>query len=263
MIISSRNNATIKLIRRLRNRRARHEAGLSYVEGIRIVAEAVQVGADIERIVVARGLLTSEFAAELLEQARGAGIECMEVTDAVFRSISAKDGPQGLGALVRQRWTSLDEIDPGDAPWWVALSNVQSPGNLGTILRTTDAVGCNGVILVGHTADPHDPGAVRASMGALFTQRVARATLDELIAWTQAHGYALVGTSDSATLNYRQADYPQRLVVFMGSEQHGLSPEEEAACDAIVRIPMMGRSDSLTISVATGVVLYEILARRG
>ena len=262
MIISSRNNATIKLIRSLRGRKAREQSGLYYVEGIRIVAEAIQTGAEIQEIVLAPGLLSSAFGRELVDKARLAGTTCLEVTDEVFGSISPKDGPQGLGAVVRQRWTALGEVRPDDAPWWVALSDVASPGNLGTILRTSDAVGCSGVILVGETADPFDPGSVRASMGAIFSQRVARATLDELRAWAEAHGYALVGTSDRAEADYQAAAYPRRLVVFMGSERHGLSPEEQAACDQIVRIPMVGRSDSLNLAVATGVMLYEVFNQK-
>ena len=262
MIISSRSNATIKRIRGLRARKAREQSGLFYVEGIRIVAEAIQTDADIQEVVVAPGLLTSQFGREVVAEGRRAGVTCLEVTDQVFRSISAKDGPQGLGAVVRQRWTALDEIQPDDAPWWVALSDVQSPGNLGAILRTSDAVGCSGAILVGQTTDPFDPGAVRASMGAIFSQRVVRATLGELQAWKAAHGYAMVGTSDAADVDYQAPDYPSRLVVFMGGEQHGLSRQEQAACDEMVRIPMVGRSDSLNLAVATGVVLYEVFNQR-
>jgi TrmH family RNA methyltransferase len=254
MIISSRSNPMIKEIRSLRERKQRERSGLFFVEGIRIVAEAAQVGAAIERLIVAPTLLTSRFAQEIVAAQREAGVPCLEVTAEVFASLSVKDSPQGLGAVVQERWTRLDEA----APWWIALSGVQDPGNLGTILRTGDAVGTAGVLLIGQTADPFDPEAVRASMGAIFSQRVVRTTLQELAAWKAAHQFTLVGTSDAAATDYQGVTYPARLILFMGSEQHGLSAEEQALCDVMVRIPMVGRSDSLNLAVATGITLYEI-----
>jgi RNA methyltransferase, TrmH family len=262
MIISSRANPTIKEIRSLRERKHREESGLFLVEGIRIVGEAVQAGAPVEQLIVAPDLLASEFARGLVAVERQAGRSCLEVTGEVFRSLSAKDNPQGLAAVVRQRWLALGDIRPAEAPWWVALSGVQDPGNLGTVLRTCDAVGCAGAILLGPTTDPYDPEAVRASMGALFSQCLVRATLPELAAWKAGHGYLAAGTSDKASVDYRAVTYPERLIVLMGSEQHGLSREEQALCAVLVRIPMVGRSDSLNLAVATGVVLYQIFNQR-
>jgi TrmH family RNA methyltransferase len=260
--ISNRHNATVKKIRSLQHRKGRETSGLFFVEGIRHVAEAAQVGAPLTQLVVAPTLLTSRFALDVVETQRRAGVACLEVTAEVFQSLSAKDHPQGLGAVVRQHWSTLADIDPTRGLCWVALTGVQDPGNLGTILRTSDAVGAAGVILVGQTTDPYDPEAVRASMGAVFSQQVVRADLAHLREWTQARRVVIAGTSDAATADYQAITYPSPLLLIMGSEQHGLSPEEQALCDVVVRVPMVGRSDSLNLAVATGVVLYEIFNQR-
>lgn len=262
MLISSLQSVTVKKIRSLRRRKEREVSGQYFVEGIRIVAEAVQIGAPIVQLVVAPSLLISPFAQEIVESQRRSGTPCLEVTADVFKSISTKEHPQGLGAVLRQRWTALADVRHAEELCWVALTDVQDPGNLGTILRTGDAVGSAGVILLGHTTDPYDPEAVRASMGAIFSQQVVRADLEQLSAWKHSSRFCITGTSDAAAQDYQAASYPSPLLLLMGSEQHGLSPEAQALCDSMVRIPMVGRSDSLNLSVATGVILYEIFNQR-
>ena len=133
----------------------------------------------------------------------------------------------------------------------------QDPGNIGTILRTCDAVGVSGLILLANSADPYDPSAVRASMGAIFTQRLVRATWNDFVAWKKAHAVPLVGTSGGAAQDYQRVAFPAPMVLLMGSEREGLSPTQQAACDLLVRIPMVGHSDSLNLAIATAVVLYE------
>ncbi len=258
MLITSRNNATVKKIRALHNRKERERSGLFYAEGIRIVAEAVAAGTAIDSIVVAPNLLTSDFAKQLVQEQQQHGVPCVEVADDVFQSFSLKDHPQGLGLVANQNWTAADDVRLDADAFWTVLSGVQDPGNLGAILRTCDAVGCTGVILLGNTTDPFSPAAVRASMGALFRQRVVRADLAQLTHWKERFHCQVVGTSDSAAADYQAVSYGKPLLLFMGSEQHGLSPEEQALCDSIVRIPMVGSSDSLNLSIATAVVLYEI-----
>jgi TrmH family RNA methyltransferase len=256
-LITSHANPAVKQIRALAARKERERSGLFFVEGIRLVAEALRVGAPVERLVVAPDLLTSKVGQAAVQQARGRGIPLLEVSADVFSSMSAKEGPQGLGAVVRQQWLPLAEARPVGLGW-IVLAGVQDPGNLGTILRTGDAVGTAGVILLGPTTDPYDPAAVRGSMGALFTQRLVRAGITDLAAWRQQHAVPVIGTSDHAASDYQAvADLPP-LVLCMGSEQKGLAPEQEGLCDTLVRIPMVGRSDSLNLAVATAVVLYEI-----
>ncbi len=257
-LISSRANPAIKQIRALQLRKERERSGLFFVEGIRLVTEAVQVDAPVVQVVVAPDLLKGAVGREAVATLRRRGVPILDVTADVFASLSAKEGPQGLGAVVRQQWQPLAPPGPGDGLGWVALDAVQDPGNLGTILRTGDAVGAAGVILVGPTTDPYDPAAVRASMGAIFSQRLIRATWAEFAAWKHQFDITLLGTSDKAAADYQALAYHSPLVLFMGSERQGLSPEQQALCDQMVRIPMVGRSDSLNLAVASGVVLYEI-----
>lgn len=264
MDITSLQNPRIKAIRALTQRKKRRETALFFAEGIRLVGEAVQTAADIETLVVAPKLLRSDFGRDTVRRAREEGVEILEVGADVFRSLSGKDGPAGIGVVARQRWTALD--DAGAAALnhslgWVVLEDVGNPGNLGSILRTCEAVGASGVILLGDTADPYDPASVRGSMGAVFSQQVVRSSLEALIQWKRRVGIPMIGTSDAAPTDFRSAAYAPPLLLCLGGEQHGLSKEAMEACDTVVRIPMAGRADSLNLAVAAGVMLYEVLSR--
>ncbi|HVX29733.1 MAG TPA: RNA methyltransferase [Nitrolancea sp.] len=261
-LIASKNNSRIKQIRKLRSRAERDELGVFYVEGIRQVAEAIQLGAEIDALVVAPELLTSEFALDLVERQTAAGTDQLLVTAEVFRSISEREHPHGLSAVIRQRWQRLDEIQLAARSLWVGLDTIADPGNLGTILCTCDAVGADGIILIGKTTDPYDPGAVRASMGAIFSQRLVRTTNERLIDWVRQQSIQVVGTSPDGPLDYQCGHYTGPILLLMGSERHGLPPELLEICDPLVHLPMAGRSDSLNVSVATGVMLYEIFNQR-
>jgi len=283
MAITSLQNPRIKAIRALSRRKRRQETGLFFAEGIRLVGEAVQTGADVETLVVATELLRSDFGRDTVRRAREEGVEILEVGAEVFRSLSGKDGPSGIGVVARQRWTALDgagvwlgggdaiadyasvnDASPNDAAaaatlGWVVLEDVGSPGNLGSILRTSDAVDGAGVILLGDTVDPFDPASVRGSMGAVFSQQIIRSSLEALIQWKRETGIPMIGTSDAAPADFRSATYAPPLLLCLGGEQHGLSKEAIEACDTVVSIPMAGRADSLNLAVAAGVMLYEVL----
>ncbi len=261
-LITSTSNARVRDIRALRTRKAREQSGLCYVEGIRAVGEAIQAGADVETLVVAPRRLSSDFGQSLVAEAADREVPVLEVTTDVFRTLSDRDGPQGLAAVVRQRWADLGGVRLAHGDRWVALDAIADPGNLGTILRTCDASGAAGVVLVGASTDPYDPASVRAGMGAVFSQRVARASFEDLVAWAQLTGARLVGSSASGAADYREVDYGDPTVLLIGSEREGLSLEQRTACDAVVRIPMLGRASSLNVAVATGVLLYEVLRRR-
>jgi RNA methyltransferase, TrmH family len=261
-MITSTANQNIKQIRKLRERKERQSSGLFYAEGIRIVAEAAEKGAPIETLVVSPDLLTNPFGQELAGNLLKRGVTLLEVSAEVFKSIALKDGPQGLAAVIRQQWANISAIDPHQGSTWVALDEVADPGNLGTILRTHDAVGGEGLILLDNSTDPYDPTSIRASMGAVFTQRLVKTTFNEFAAWKRGAGMALVGTSGDARQDYQGMVYPKPVIVMMGSEREGLSEEHFRLCDALVRIPMVGSSDSLNLAVATAVTLYEIFNQR-
>jgi RNA methyltransferase, TrmH family len=223
---------------------------------------ALRRGAELEALVVAPRLLNHPYALDTVRREAARGRPVVEVTPEVYRSLSLAVEPQGLGAVVRQRWTPLAAADPAAGLCWVALDAVRNPGNLGTTLRTAEAVGAAGVVLVGEAADPHDPAAVRASMGAIFGQRLVRTTTAEFAAWVRRHGCQVVGTSPAGAVDYRAVRYRRPLVLFVGEERRGLTAEHRALCDALVRIPMVGGGDSLNLAVATAVVLYEVFGQR-
>jgi TrmH family RNA methyltransferase len=257
VIITSLGNTAIKQVRALHQRKERDRTGLCLAEGIRIVAEALQVGAPVETLVAAPELLRSRFAQDLVADHRHAS-RYLEVSARVFGSISSKEGPQGLAAVVRQRWEPLAQVRLGTDLCWIVLDGPQDPGNLGTIARTSDAVGGTGIMLLGESADPYDPNALRASMGAMLSQRLVRASRSEFVAWATSRAYPVVGTSDAAPTEYRAVEYRAPLLLLMGSERQGLAVELRALCDPLVRIPMVGRSDSLNLAVASSLVLYEL-----
>jgi TrmH family RNA methyltransferase len=257
-LITSTANPTIKQIRKLREKKERLQTGLFYIEGLRIVIEALQQGAEVECLVVAPDLLTSEFGWQKVEEENRRGIQVLQVGQAVFTSLASKENPQGIAAVVRQRWQDASNLHLASQDLWVALDSVADPGNLGTILRTSDAVGGKGLILLDNSTDPYDLTTIRASMGAIFSQGLVKTTFEQFLQWKQDHDYALVGTSDSASVDYCQASYPLPMILLMGSERLGLSEEHMRACDQLVSIPMVGRSDSLNLAVASGVMLYEI-----
>lgn len=262
MFISSRANPLIKQIRLLRQRKFRDQTGLFYVEGIRLVVEAIKTGAEIENLLVAPALLTSRYAQEFLETNPIYLNRTVEVSEEVFKSFALKDNPQGLAAIVKSKWPGLSEVEQQFSPVWLALNEIQDPGNLGAIIRTADAVGISGLILIGNCTDPYDPVSIRASMGAIFTQRFIKMSFEELTEWANRKNYMLIGAKGDAKINYRVASYIPPLILLMGSEQHGLSSDQQAACDLLVSIPMIGRSDSLNLAIATSIILYEIFAQQ-
>jgi TrmH family RNA methyltransferase len=254
--ITSLTNPTVKAARGLHARKERDESGLFLAEGLKIVTEAVELGR------APRMLLYSASAADhpLLRRAAAVARESVEVTPAILAKISRRDNPQTVLGVFEQAYTPLPDLDPAAARCWVALQAVRDPGNLGTIVRTADAAGCGGVILVGDCCDPYSVEAVRATMGSIFSVKIARCDVDAFIAWRKAWPGEVVGTLLTASRDFRDATYRDPTLILMGNEQAGLPPELEAVCDSTVKIPMRGRADSLNLAVATGVMIYAVMA---
>jgi len=258
--LTNPRNPDIKQARQLHQRKTRDATGLFIVEGIRHVGEAVAAGAAVQYFCYAPDLLKSEFAHDLLEKQRQAGARVYALAPEVFRSLADKDNPQGILAVVRRPHLPLAHLQPSTHPWLVALVAPQDPGNIGTIIRTIDAVGASGLILLDGGADPGHPNAVRASLGALFWMPVVSASFTEFAAWAAAQKYQLIGASEKGSVDYRQANYSRPCLLLMGSEREGLTPNQEAVCNLVVRLPMVGRVTSLNLAVATGVMLYAMVA---
>lgn len=264
-MITSSANEQIKFIRKLRDKKYRSDSGLFYIEGIRIAVEAMQLPGRVQTLIVAPDLVKSQKVEEVISRASESNVQILEVSQSVFESISLKEGPQGMAALVRQKWDSIETVDWSHMGLWVGLDSVADPGNLGTILRTMDAVGGTGVMMIGTCTDPYDPSSIRASMGAIFSLRVIKLSVDELRDLKVEKNLVCVGTSDSAKEDYQAIVYPKDMILLMGSERQGLQQGLIDLCDQMVSIPMSGKSDSLNLAVATGVMLYEIHSqhRRG
>jgi TrmH family RNA methyltransferase len=262
--ITSKSNPKIKEVRALKERKARAATGLFVVEGIRHVAEAVEAGAPVEYLVYSPDLLTSPFGRELVEQQRSRGLPCHSTTPAVFASLSERENPTGLLAVVRQQRRRLAELTAQNLAWGVAVVAPQDPGNVGTIVRTVDAVGAGGLLLLDSGVDPYHPSAVRASLGSLFWVPIATAAFTEFAAWAQAERYHVYGTSAHATVDYLAVPgYQRPAILLLGSEREGLSPQQAAICEQVIRLPMHGRATSLNLAVAAGVMLYSMLDKMG
>ena len=260
-MITSLSNSKIKYIRKLKDKRFRQETGHFYIEGIRIFGEAIQNMAGIQTIIYSPELLESEFCLDLINgfdnQER-----VMQVSKDVFKSISKKDHPQGIGAVITQSWQDLDQVDHQHMGIVLALDSVQDPGNLGTILRTSDAINVRSIVLLDNSTDPYNLSSIRASMGAVFNHSLIRCKIDEFEEWVNNNNINIVGTSDHAQTDYYGYDYPENMVLLMGSEKQGLQERHFSLCRDVVKIPMEGRSDSLNLAVATSLVLYQIYNQR-
>jgi TrmH family RNA methyltransferase len=259
MNLISRNNPRIKQARLLKQRKHREQMGLFLVEGIRHVGEAAQSGAKIETLIFAPNRLTSLFAHQLIQDLQNQGVECLPVADDLFDNLAEKDNPQGILAVVHQPQANLESLDPEHCPWVVALVSPQDPGNVGAILRTMDAVGASALLLLEDSVDPHHHASVRASMGSLFWLPVVQASFADFSQWSRHHGYVVYGTSAHGSVDYHEINHYQApLVLLLGSERQGLTPDQAALCKYLIRLPMAGRVTSLNLAVAAGIMLYAI-----
>lgn len=260
IMITSTANPRIKEIHKLQQRKERAATGLAFIEGLRIVIEAFERGADFDCLLVCKELLVSQPGMRMVEQfSRDHEERVVLVNEVVFRYLSGKDGPQGLAAVIRQQWTPLAEIIPAANELLIGLDEVADPGNLGTIIRTADAAGVKAILLLDNCTDPYDPTSLRACMGALFNMRIVKCATAEFARWKQQNTIEVIGASDAATEDYHYSRYPQRMVLLMGSERQGLTDTQISLCDRLVAIPMLGCSDSLNLAMATGIIMYEII----
>jgi len=246
----------------LRDRRERERTKTFFVDGVRFLVAAVDAGATIEGVVVAPKMLKSAIGQMLARRLRARGVPELRVDPVTYGSLSTSHEPQGVGAIVRQAWSDLDVLPAEHGACWVAIEDVRSPGNLGTLLRTSEAAGASGLVALGRNVDPHDPGSLRATMGAIFTRRLARASPEGLSAWARRNRVLVVGASGDATVDYRQVSYSRPVVIVLGAERKGLSSAARRACDVTVRIPMVGRTDSLNLAIAGSLLLYEVWSQR-
>ncbi len=262
-LISSAANPLIKRMRSLADRRHRSRERAFVVEGIQPVWQAVEAGAQVEVLVVAPDLLGDSPAAAMVAAQEAAGQRVVRVTAGLFRRLSGRDGPSGLAAIVRGHPAGLDALTVTPQALFVALHEIRNPGNLGTIIRTANAAGAAGVILLGQSTDPYDPAAIRASMGAVFGMPVAAAQPEEFFAWAGQRAVPVATTSAKAPADFWSVSYPRPLALLLGGEGPGLPGSLLARGALSVRIPMTGTAESLNLAVAAALLLYEAQRQAG
>ena len=260
--ITAFSNPLVKRIRNLREKRHRREEGLFLAEGLRILAEAEEAGCLPMWIFYAAEMRNHPLVLRLARTCEAAGGEAIETNVDILHKLSGKDNPQTVLGVYAEFDTALERIDRSSADIWMVAQSLRDPGNLGTILRTGDAVGAGGLILVDDCVDPFSVEAVRASMGALFTQTIAQASWAEFLAWLRAGPGSLVALSLRTEIDYRAPRYPSPTFLLVGNEARGLPAEYEDACDLRVKLPMLGKADSLNAAIATAVMAYEVAGQR-
>ncbi|MEE4199357.1 TrmH family RNA methyltransferase [Erythrobacter sp.] len=258
--ITGFSNPRVKHWRSLRDKKHRRRAGEFLVEGLRLLEDARESGRLPRELIMAEGRDPHPLVVQLEQAVAAAGGTILTTTPDILAKVTGKSNAQSVLGVFEEWETDLARLKPADAPLWLAAQDLRDPGNLGTMLRTCDAVGAGGLILVGDCADPFSAEAVRASMGACFTVGLARANWEEFLGWTRAGGAQLVAASLRDAVPYRGAPYAAPCVILVGNESRGLPDVYEAECDLRVTMPMRGRADSLNAAVAGAVLAYEVLA---
>ena len=260
--ITAFSNPLIKRVRQLRDKKYRRLEGMFLAEGLRILTEARESGRIPEYLFFARDSASQPLVRALIADVETAGGEAIETVPDILSKLSGKDNPQAVVGVFSEFATRLDALDRTRADIWLVAERLRDPGNLGTILRTGDAVGAGGLILIGDCVDPFSVEAVRASMGALFTVPVVQSGWDDFLAWLRVGSGQLVGLSLDTEQDYRGARYESPTFLLTGNEAQGMPEDYAKACDLLVKIPMLGKADSLNAAVATAVMAYEVLGQK-
>jgi TrmH family RNA methyltransferase len=260
--ITSLQNPRVKQLVRLRERRDRDEAGLFLVEGYREVRRALEKGVALHELYFSPDWFLGENEPALIEQARQAGAQLFELSKDAFAKVAYRERPDGLLAVAPQWKRTLDDLKLGAAPFLLVCESIEKPGNLGTILRSADAAGCDAVIVCDAVTDVFNPNVVRASTGVLFSVPVVVTDSSTVHAWLKAKGILTAATTPHTQNIYTKTDLRGPLAVVMGSEQYGLSEFWMKGADVLVRIPMAGQADSLNVAMATIITLFEAVRQR-
>ena len=260
--ITAFSNPLVKYARDLRDKRHRRDSGQFLAEGLRILTEAREAGRLPRTLFFNAREAPHALVATLIDAVEAAGGDAIATTADILAKLSGKDNPQAVVGVFDAFERPLDTLDRGSAAIWLVAERLRDPGNLGTILRTGDAVGAGALILLDECVDPFSVEAVRASMGALFTVPIARASSADFLAWLRTGPGQLVGLSLDTEQGHRTAEYAAPTFILTGNEAQGMPAALAAQCDLLVRLPMLGKADSLNAAVATAVMAYEVLARQ-
>ena len=257
--VTSLTNPIVKDLRSLAIKKFRDQQGAFLAEGLKLVIDALDLGWTIKTLVYSKAGKGNSLVEPVAARTIAKGGDVLEVSEKVIAAITRRDNPQMVVGVFEQQMQSLSAIKPQGNQVYVALDRVRDPGNLGTIIRTADAAGAKGVILIGDTTDPFSLETIRATMGSVFAMPVIRATEAEFLSWRKGFSGLVVGTHLKGAVDYRTIPYANKpVVLLMGNEQQGLPDQLASSCDKLARIPQEGRADSLNLAIATGVMLFEI-----
>lgn len=260
--ITAVSNQHIKDIKALERRKTRNETGLFMAEGLQLVAFALEAGWVAETLVYAKNIKTHELVQQVAAKVYAKGGLILEVSEQVLSKITHRDNPQHVIGVFQQRFGTLadlaSDVETSGGDMVVAMEGVKDPGNLGTTIRTSDAVGASAMVLIGETTDPFSLEAVRATMGSIFHVPLYRASREEFLDWRKSWPGSIVGTHLKGAVDYRQVKPKEPVMVLMGNEQSGLPDAFADTCDHLVKIPMAGRAESLNLAVSTGITLFRL-----
>jgi len=257
--VTSLTNPIVKDLRSLALKKFRDQQGVFLAEGLKLVIDALDLGWTIKTLVYSKAGKGNSLVEQIAARTVAKGGDVLEVNEKIISAITRRDNPQMVVGVFEQKIQTLSSVRPQGNDVYVALDRVRDPGNLGTIIRTADAAGAKGIILIGDTTDPFSLETVRATMGSVFAVPLARATEAEFLSWRKGFAGLVVGTHLKGAVDYRTIPYANKpVILLMGNEQQGLPDQLASACDRLARIPQQGRADSLNLAIATGVMLFEI-----
>ena len=257
--VTSLANPLIKDIKALSLKKFRDQQNAFIAEGLKLVIDALDLGWTIKTLIFSKSGLGNPAVEKAAARTVAAGATVLEVSEKVLSAITRRDNPQMVVGVFSQRLLPIRSVRPQGDDVWIGLDRVRDPGNLGTIIRTADAVGAKGIILIGDTTDPYSLETVRATMGSIFAVPIARVSVEAFLEWRKGFDGLVAGTHLKGAVDYRSVKFGGRpTLLLMGNEQQGLPDELAGSCDKLLRIPQAGRADSLNLAVATGVMLFEI-----
>ena len=257
--ISSTANPIIKDIRLLEKKRHREQTNQFIAEGMKLIIDAIEQGWRLQTLIFAASQKQNPNVEKLATRCVANGVDVLIVPEKVLGAVTRRDNPQMVVGIFSRQFIELSQIKASGDDVWIALDRIRDPGNLGTIMRTADAVGAKGVILVGETTDPFATETVRATMGSIFATPICRMSEEDFIAFAGQWRGLVVGTHLEGSVDYRTPDYSEKpVLLIMGNEQSGMPGRLVEVCHQLIRIPQVGRADSLNLAIATGVCLYEI-----
>jgi RNA methyltransferase, TrmH family len=262
MILTSTKNPLIKLAYRLRNRREREKEQLTLLEGYRELTRAFDYGMKMKECFYCPEMFLGQNELPLIDKLSAAGVRCSEVAAHLIEKISYRDRPEGLMAVAEILRHSLDDIPIKEHGLYLIAEAVEKPGNLGAILRSADAAGVDGVIVSDKRTDIYNPNVIRASTGALFSVPLAEASTAETMTWLKNNNIKALAATPHTDKLYSDIDLTQAVAIVVGAEQYGLSDEWLEQSEIKIKIPMLGKIDSLNVATAATILLYEAARQR-